>query len=65
MLLKNIRKILEQLVFVNLGHVFHTGLTELHMFFMTKRAAFFSSTILVISRLVFFLIRSQSSEGIL
>ena len=41
------------------------GLAELHMFFMTRSTTFFSSTIFVISRLLFFLIRRQSSEGVL
>ena len=43
----------------------HTGLNELHMFFLTINMAFFSSAVLVISRLVFFLIRRQFSEGVL
>ena len=38
----------------------HTGLTQLHIFFMTRSTVFFSSTVFVISRLVFFLIRRQS-----
>ena len=43
----------------------HTGVTKLNMFFMTRNTAFFSLTVFVISRLVFFLIRWQSSEGVL
>ena len=35
----------------------HNGLTELHMFFMTRSTTFFSSTVFVISRLLFFLKR--------
>ena len=33
----------------------HIGLTELHIFFMTRSTTFFSSTIFIISRLLFFL----------
>ena len=36
----------------------HTGLTELHMFFMT-RSTFFSSNVFVISRLVSFYYRGN------
>ena len=43
----------------------HSGLTELHMFFITRSTTFFSSSVFVISRLVFFLIRRQSSEVVL
>ena len=42
-----------------------TGVTELHMFFMTRSTTFFSLTAFLISRLLFFLIRRQSSEGVL
>ena len=35
----------------------HTGLTELHIFFLTRSTTFFSSNVFVISMLVFFLIR--------
>ena len=39
----------------------HNGLTQLHVSFMTRSAAFFSSNASVTSRLQFFLIRKQSS----
>ena len=45
--------------------VLHTGLTELYMFFTTISKTFFSSILFMISRLVFFLKRRQSSEDIL
>ena len=41
------------------------GLTELHMFFITRSTTFFTSTVFIIFRLVFFLIRRLSSEGVL
>ena len=37
----------------------HSGLNEFHTFFMTRSTWFFSWTVFVISRLVFFLIRRQ------
>ena len=37
----------------------HTGSTELHIFFATISTTFFSLTVFVSSRLVFFLIRTQ------
>ena len=43
----------------------HTGLTELHMFFMTRSTTFFRVTAFVITRVVFFLVRRQSSKGLL
>ena len=43
----------------------HTGFTELHIFFVTGSATFFSSTVFVISMFVFFLIRRQLSEAVL
>ena len=47
-------------------HMFlHTRFTELYIFFVTRSTAFFSSTIFVIFRLVFFLIRRQYSEVVL
>ena len=66
MLLKRIKTTLGQFVwtqFCRLGT--KTELTELHMFFMTRSTAFFSSTALVIYRLVFFLIGRQPSESAL
>ena len=49
--------------FADLGHVFA------HWFnwgyFVTRSTTFLSSTVFVISRLVFFLVRRQSSEGLL
>ena len=69
MFLKSIGTTLEQFVwryFSRLWDMFlHTGLTEFQTFFMTKSPTFFSSTFFVISRLVLFLIRRQSSEGFL
>ena len=40
------------------------GFTEVHIFLMTRSTIFFSSTIFQILRLLFFLIRNQSSEGV-
>ena len=40
----------------------HNGLTEHYIFFVTRSMTFFSSDIFVISILVFFLIRTQSSK---
>ena len=45
--------------------LWYSELTKLNMFFMTRSMTFFSLTVFVISRLVFFLIRRQSSEGVL
>ena len=41
------------------------GLTELYIFFMTRSTTFFSSTVFIIFRLLFFLIRRQSTESTL
>ena len=35
------------------------------MFFLTRSTTSFSSTVFVVSRLIFFVIRSKSSEGVL
>ena len=43
----------------------HNRLTEIHVLFMTRSTTFFRSTVFVISRLAFFLIRRQSSEDVL
>ena len=40
------------------------GLTELYIFFMTRSTTFFSSTVFIIFRLLFFLIRRQSTESV-
>ena len=42
--------------------ILHIGLTEHYIFFVTRNRAFFSSNVFVISILVFFLIRRQSSK---
>ena len=52
--------------FANLGHVFiHWVNWASYLFIATRNTTFFSSTVCVISRLVSFLIRRQSSEGVL
>ena len=64
-LLNNTGKICLNIILQARDMFLHTGLTELHIFFVTRSTTFFSSTVFVISMFVFFLVRRQSSQGVL
>ena len=57
----NIGTICLKVIFRTCDIFLHTGLTELHIFFVTRSTTFFSSTVFVISRLVFCLMGSPSN----
>ena len=54
-----------KLLSYKLSKCYSSAFKKLHIFFMTRSMTFFMSAVFVISRVVFFLIKRQSSEDVL
>ena len=61
----NTRAFCLNLILQTWNMVLHTRFTELHILFTIRCTVFLSSTVFLISGLVFFLIRRRSSESVL